>query len=174
MKKSSGFTLVELMVTLAVGIIILAIGVPSFMSMMSTNQAAGYANDLVGAIRLARSEAVKRGSDVAICASNADQTACSGTDWNNGWIVFADDDSGDDLDAGEDIIRVWSIQSKERSYLAFGTTAPAVIRFVPSGANAQDAQIQFAFKKTDCHASQARQITISRMGRASLDHVACF
>lgn len=174
MNKFSGMTLIELMVALAVGVIILAIGVPSFMGMMSSNQAAGYSNDLVGAIRLARSEAVKRGSDVAICASNSDQTGCSGTDWNNGWIVFNDDDSGNDLDAGETIVRVWSIAGDERAGLVFAGGAPSVVRFVASGANSLDAQLQFSFKKSDCHGNQARQITISRMGRASLDHVVCF
>lgn len=167
-------TLIELMVALAVGVIILAIGVPSFMGMMSSNQVAGYSNDFVGAIRLARSEAVKRGSDVAICASNSDQTGCSGTDWNNGWIVFNDDDSGNDLDAGEAIVRVWSIATDERANLAFAGGAPSLVRFLASGANSQDAQIQFTFKKSDCHGNQARQITISRMGRASLGHIACF
>lgn len=174
MKNLHGFTLIELMVTLAVGIIILAIGIPSFMTMMSNNQATAYANDLVGAIRYARSEAVKRASDVAICASNSDQTACSGTNWNNGWVVFTDDNGNDQYDAGETILRVWSIESGDRANLAFSATAPNDIRFNAGGANVTDAQIQFAFKKTDCHGDQARQVTISRLGRPSLDHVACF
>jgi len=176
MKNLSGFTLIELMVTLAVGVVILSIGVPAFLGMMSNNQAAGYANDLVGAMRLARSEAVKRGSDVTVCASNSDQTACSGTAWNNGWIVFTDDDGSNSLGEGEMIIKVWSIQSTERESLTIRDTPtpPEAIRFAPSGANALDAEIQLAFEKTDCHASQARQITISRTGRASLDLVACF
>jgi len=174
MKTQSGFTLIELMVTLAVGIIILAVGVPAFMNMMSSNQAAGYANDLVGAIRLARSEAVKRAASVTICASNADQTGCSGNDWNNGWIVFSDDNGDGAYDAGEEIFRVWSIPTNERAKLEFEGGSPNTIRFVSSGANSLDAQIQFAFKKSDCNANQARQITITRMGRATLDHVACF
>ena len=111
MKTQSGFTLIELMVTLAVGIIILAIGVPALVTMVSSNQAAGYANDLVGAIRLARSEAVKRADAVTVCASNSDQTGCSGNAWNNGWIVFSDDDSDSVYDAGETIHRVWSRKS---------------------------------------------------------------
>ncbi len=174
MKTQSGFTLVELMVTLAVGVIVLALGLPAIMSMMSTNQAAGYSNELVGAIRLARSEAVKRAASVTVCASNADQTACSGNDWNNGWIVFSDDDADSVYDGGETIHRVWSIPTDERASLEFEAASPNAIRFTPSGANALDAQIQFAFKKSDCHASQARQITISRMGRATLDLVTCF
>lgn len=174
MKTQSGFTLIELMITLAVGIVILAIGLPSIMSMMSTNQAAAYANNLVGAIRLARSEAVKQASSVTICASNAGQTACSGNDWSNGWIVFSDDDNDAVYDTGETVHRLWSIPTDERANLVFEGTSPNAIRFTASGANALDAQIQFAFKQSDCRATQARQITISRMGRVSLNLVACF
>jgi type IV fimbrial biogenesis protein FimT len=174
MKNLHGFTLIELMVTLAVGIVILAIGIPSFLTMMSNNQATAYANELVGAIRYARSEAVNRASDVAICASNNNQTACSGTDWNNGWVVFTDDNRNDQYDAGEKMLRVWSIETGDRSKLAFSDTAPNDIRFNASGANVTDTQIQFAFKKTDCQGDQARQITISRLGWPSVVHVACF
>ncbi len=174
MKTQSGFTLIELMVTLAVGIIILAIGVPAFMNMMSSNQAAGYANDLVGAMRLARSEAVKRATTVAICASNATQTACSGNNWNNGWVVFADANANGNLEAGETIYRIWSIHVDERAELEFEATSPGSVIFDSSGGNVADVTVSFAFKKSDCHGNQARQINITPMGRPTLTHVACF
>jgi type IV fimbrial biogenesis protein FimT len=174
MKTQSGFTFIELMTTLSVGIIILAIGVPAFVAMMSTNQAAGYANDLVGAIRLARSEAVKRSASVTICASNTDQTACSGNNWNNGWIVFSDDNNDSALDAEETVHRVWAINTDERDNLVFHASSPSAIRFNASGGNAAGTQMQVAFQKNDCDANQSRQITVSVLGRPSLDLVACF
>jgi type IV fimbrial biogenesis protein FimT len=183
MKTQSGFTLIELMVTLAVGIVVLAIGLPSIMSMVSSNQAAGYANDLVGAIRLARSEAVKRADVVTICPRSSDlnKTDCTNdtgqlsTDWKNGWVVFIDEDSDSHVDtnAGDTILRDWSIPEDERSSLVFNNTSPSAIRFDSAGGNASGAPIQFAFQKSDCRANQARQITVSIMGRATLDHAAC-
>ncbi len=182
MKTQSGFTLIELMVTLAVGIVILAIGLPSIMTMVSSNQAAGYANDLVGAIRLARSEAVTRADLVTICprSSNLATIDCASTlstfstDWNNGWIVFIDDDSNSAVNTGDTILKVWTILVDERSSLVFNSTSPKTILFDSAGGNTSGAQIQFAFKKSDCRANQARQITVSIMGRPTLDHVACF
>jgi type IV fimbrial biogenesis protein FimT len=176
MKTQSGITLVEVMVTMALAIIILAVGIPAFINMLSTNQAAGYANELVSAMRLARSEAVKRSQSVTICASNIDQTGCSGSDWNNGWIVFSDDNADLAYDAGEEIYRVWSIPTDERPNLVFEGGSPTAVRFNSTGANSLDAQISFAFKKIDCTApmAQARQITISRLGRATVNVVACF
>jgi type IV fimbrial biogenesis protein FimT len=174
MKKHFGFTLIEVMVTLAVGIIILAIGVPSFLNMMSSNQAAGYSNDLVGALRLARSEAVKRSSTVTICAGNDDLSGCSAGTWNNGWIVFNDVNGDAVQDAGEATIRVWPIPANERAQLEFNAATPDSVSFTASGANSLDEAIPFVLMKSDCHANQARRITISRLGRASLDLVACF
>jgi type IV fimbrial biogenesis protein FimT len=174
MKTQSGFTLVELMVALAVGIIILAFGVPAFVNMLSTNRMAGYSNDLVMAMKLARSEAVTRASSVTICASNNDQTACSGNDWFNGWIVFIDDNADAVLDAGETIHRVWAIPPGERADLLFEATSPNAIRFDAAGGNAAGAATQFAFKDIDCRANQGRQITVSIMGRSSVENMACF
>jgi type IV fimbrial biogenesis protein FimT len=174
MKIQSGLTLIELMVALAAGIIILAIGVPSFMNLHSVNQMAGYSNDLVGALRLARSEAVKRADSVTVCASNDDQTGCQDDDWFNGWIVFADDDADGGFDAGEEILRVWSIKPDDRANLEIQAAAPNSIRFDATGANAANATTQFAFQKDDCVSNQARQITVTIMGRPSVATLDCF
>ena len=174
MKTQSGFTLVELMVFLAVAITVVAIGVPALVSLHSINQMAGYSNDLVGGIRLARSEAIKRAGTVTICAKHSTNTTCSSDDWFNGWIVFVDDDGDGVHDGGEDVLRVWTIPTDERSNLTFQAAAPNAIRFDSSGGNAANAQVQFAFKKNDCQQNQARQITVSIMGRPSLAHVGCF
>ncbi|MCU7806520.1 MAG: GspH/FimT family pseudopilin [Candidatus Thiodiazotropha sp. (ex Semelilucina semeliformis)] len=180
MKKISGMTLIELMVTLAVGILILSIGVPSFMSMMSSNQAAGYSNDLVSALRLARSEAVKRSIVVSVCSRNKTpgSVACDpGAGWAYGWLVFTDDGtspSNGDFDSGsETLLRSWEIPENDGDRITFSGGTPGNIGFIATGANTQDADIQFSFKKTDCHGMQARQITVSRMGRASFDNVSC-
>ena len=88
--SSSGFTLVELMVTVAVLAIISAIAFPSFTSLMNSNRLAGAANDLVGDLQYARSEAIRRNSRITVCASS-DVTTCAGGagGWQS-WIVMVD------------------------------------------------------------------------------------
>lgn len=104
----SGFTLIELMVTLGVALILMTIAVPTFRDLVIRNRLTVYTNDLIGAINYARSEAIKRGQSVTLCKSSSG-TDCTttGSQWENGWIVFVDADADGSLDAGETLLRVW-------------------------------------------------------------------
>lgn len=94
MRKAAGFTLIELIVTLAVAGILTAIAVPSFKTTIQNNRQATQSNDLLGAMLYARSQAISGGShdsvspplDVTVCASS-DGATCNSTNWANGWIV---------------------------------------------------------------------------------------
>lgn len=91
--RSAGFTILELMIAVAVLAIIVGIGVPAFTDIIRRNRLSSQTNGLMGALAIARSEAVKRGTPVTICpASDANQDVCAGNvQWAaNGWIVFAD------------------------------------------------------------------------------------
>lgn len=93
MKVPSGFTLVELMVTVAVLAIVLAIGVPSFQNAIAGNQVTSAANDFLATINMARAEAIRRGARVTVCKGGAAATQCdanAASDWKDGWIVFVD------------------------------------------------------------------------------------
>ncbi len=83
----SGFTLIELIVTLAVFAIILLIAVPSYRDLILNNRGASQINDLVASLSYARSEAIKRGVSVSACSSNDGGTCNGGSDWSQGWII---------------------------------------------------------------------------------------
>jgi len=88
--RMSGFTLVELMVTLVVAGVLLAVAVPSFHRMMVTSRVTAQANELVAAINFARSEAIKRNTAMALCRANrANPTNCASPQTGNWqlWIV---------------------------------------------------------------------------------------
>ena len=100
MKISRGFTLVELMVTLAVVAILLTVGVPSMTEFVKNNRLTATTNGFVSSLTLARSEAVKQGRNATLCVSS-DQATCTGANWAQGWLVWVDLDSDGTLDAGE-------------------------------------------------------------------------
>ncbi len=98
MKKYTGYTLIELMTMLAVVAILLTVGVPQLQVYFQGNRMVTNTNDLVTALHLARSEAIRRGLRTTICkSSNADSTApiCNtGASWKDGWLVFVEDATG--------------------------------------------------------------------------------
>lgn len=90
---NGGFTLIELMVTLAVGAILLAVAVPSFRTFVQNAQVNNAADGFLAAIQRARSEAITRGDAVLLCRT-ADPTSntcgtSSGEDWSPGWLMYA-------------------------------------------------------------------------------------
>ncbi|MAR89504.1 MAG: GspH/FimT family pseudopilin [Pseudomonadota bacterium] len=101
--RQQGFTIIELMITVAIVAIIAGLGIPSFNSLVASNRVVSSINELHQGIRLARAEAVKRNDSVIFCASN-DQASCSGG-WGDGWLIFHDADGDGGVDANE-VIRV--------------------------------------------------------------------
>lgn len=103
MNKNKGFTLIELMVSVAVLAIVLSIAVPSFKNILLNNRLNTTKDELRTAIQLARSEAIKRKEDVILCRANAELTQCAadGTDWSQGWLlVYKDKDK-------YEVLKVW-------------------------------------------------------------------
>ena len=90
--RSHGFTLLELMIVLALAATIFAIGTPSFNEFRRNNRLTGIANDFLGAIQTARTEAIKRQVPAAVCPSD-DGTSCSDGGSFHGWIAFVDGDN---------------------------------------------------------------------------------
>jgi type IV fimbrial biogenesis protein FimT len=90
--KSSGFTMVELMMTIAIGSIVLMLAVPSFRYVTNSNRIAAEINGLLGDLQFARAEAIKEGRTVTVCVSSNGSNCLNPNPaaWQNGWIVFSD------------------------------------------------------------------------------------
>ena len=85
-----GFTLVELVVALAVAAVLVGLAVPSFRDLVAAQRRDAALGALAGDLRFARSEAIKRAARVGVCArAEAGATGC-GTDWSRGWTVWID------------------------------------------------------------------------------------
>lgn len=89
---TQGFTLVELIATLAVTAVVLTLGIPSFRDIILSNTITAKANGFIADLTLTRSESIKRGSQVTMCQST-NQSSCTETgEWEKGWIIFSDAD----------------------------------------------------------------------------------
>lgn len=176
--RCAGFTLIELVLVVALLVLLQTLAGPSLASMANSMRLTTATNSLFSSLILARSEAIKRNSRVVVCKS-ATGNACTTTGgWERGWIVFHDVNNNAVLDLGEAVLsRVQALPQAIRltgngpvsnyvSYTSMGTTS------YPSGAFQ-------AGTLTVCPESKirvsAREIKISSAGRprtatTSVDH----
>lgn len=161
MKKRNGFTLIELMVVLAVAAILATMGAPAFWSMIQNSRTTTQANELVTAINVARSEAIKRGERVQVCAST-DQLNCDTADWEGGWIVR--------LENGADpVIRVWDALPDSAN---IGASA-GELTFRSMGERVGGNAFTFTVAFAGCTGDQQRRIRVNAAGRPSVVREAC-
>jgi type IV fimbrial biogenesis protein FimT len=116
-RRGGGFTVVELMVAIAVLAILLALAVPNFNDASLSARLNGFANSLVASAQVARSEAIKRNSNITLCAS-ANGTSCAGSGgWEQGWIVV------DQTPDPDQVLQVQQVLPTEFSVSQTGGTA---------------------------------------------------
>lgn len=111
-----GFSLYELVMTLAVAAIVLTLGMPSFGSLTADVRLRAETDALFHAIHLARKASIARRRVVSLCPSADGGTCAPGTDWSAGWILFVNDDRDDPprLDAGERLLSTHAVDPRVR------------------------------------------------------------
>ncbi len=173
MRQDRGFTLTELVITLAVGSILLNLAVPSFSVMVQNNQMTTQLNEFVSTLHIARSEAVKRNRTVIVCATDdpqADPLACTpGANWESGWLVFADVDGDDALAAnagecaaGQDcLVAVYAGVGPTSTLRGDGALSGA-IAYLPHGASDDSGTFTLCDPRG---AESAKAVVVSMTGR---------
>ncbi|MCL4721738.1 MAG: GspH/FimT family pseudopilin [Gammaproteobacteria bacterium] len=172
-RRQRGYTLIELLTTVAVLGVVTALAVPNFRDFVRNNQATEEANALVGALALARSEAVTRGVPVTVCASADNETCSDANDWSTGWIVFTDAtapvgavDNGavpDTVLRAVPALRAGSVLTADAPFIAYAANG-----FARAGGG-----ISFALDVPGCTKDNNRAVTVNPQGRASVAHAAC-
>jgi type IV fimbrial biogenesis protein FimT len=162
MNRTFGFTLVELMVTIAVFAVLVSVAVPSFRFIIENNRVTTAANELTTAFSYARSEAVRRGLPVSVCPESGD--------WGAGWGVRRSDGCSGEL------LRTWTelpprvniSASGSDSYIAFDSLGGR------QDTEDDDAEFTFALQPEGCSgAERAREIYVGPGGRSSVQRIAC-
>jgi type IV fimbrial biogenesis protein FimT len=164
-----GFTLVELVVTLALAAILTTLAIPSFSEVLRQWRRDSATRELTTSLQLARSESIKSSRQIVVCPSTDGASCADCTEWNTGWIVFVDDSTSPPngaYDANERILKVVTapsgIESIESSdevesmqFLPNGLmgSATTTLTITPSGATSD---------------TKVDEITVSRVGRVSV------
>ncbi len=126
--KTRGFTLLELMVVVAIIATLLMLGLPSFQTTLRSNRLATTTNQFNAAVALARSEAIKSTQASGLCPS-ADGTSFT-TTWSSGWLIWRDTDRNGSLNGSEPVIQYFA----NTSQIAVSSGAAAKFSFDDRGA----------------------------------------
>lgn len=129
-----GFTLMELLISIAVSVIFVTVAIPAMRDLYQSNARVTSVNRLVGALHFARTEAINRTRKITLCPSNDGSRCDDSLEWQNGWMVFANSD-GDTASRADDepVIRVQTaidggirlVNGSSRRYLVYQPSGTA-------------------------------------------------
>lgn len=167
-RRARGFTIVELMVTLAVAAVLMGIAVPAFTDFVRQRNMASRNNDLILALTYARSEAVRRGQVVSIQAI----AAGGGDEWGGGYCVVIGD-PGDCDDANAVLRRFDPIPDDVTFNATGGLDGRGTLSFNARGLLVGGPQGRIELCSTDAGVDPGRVIDISPTGRADAQELEC-
>lgn len=164
-RGAGGFTLIELMITVAIVAILLGLAMPTYERATLGMKLTSYTNSLVGSIHLARSEAINRNAVVTLCASTNGTSCNGGTTWERGWIVMCPSTSGQ-CDPGGAETLVFQNQPALVSGWKITASTGNAITYQPSGM--AGASLLKVCRAAPEPGWQEREINISTTGRPSV------
>ncbi|MGY0611125.1 GspH/FimT family pseudopilin [Luteimonas sp. A501] len=170
--RLSGFSLIELMITIAVLAVLLAIGLPSFQGSMRSNRVATGTNELIASMSLARSEAIRSPGGAALCPSSNGTTCLpDASPWTNGWMVWVDQD-GNGLPGGinDRVLRyVEGIADLDIK----ASSKQAILRFDQRGRAVTPVDFTVASIKCPAGHSLVRELTLTATGQVRTERSEC-
>ena len=165
----AGYTLVELLVVMALGTILLSIAVPAMTDMLIAQRFNAASSAFLSSLNLARFEAIKRNARVVICKSNGGDSCELTVGWNQGWIMFHDINNNAALDDGEQVIERYGAMPDGLS-LTGNTPVANYVSYSTSGSakliNGAFQAGTFTLCLAPVSGDDVRQIVLSNTGRA--------
>lgn len=166
-----GFTLVELLVTIAVAIVLITVAVPSFNNLMRDMRVHTAVNAFLASVHFARSEAARRGVRVAVCPSSDQQQCERGANFDDGWLVVA---GPDPYAATAPVLRSFAPDMGGIDIqFRFGAAADPYLSYIPTGQARTDSGALMMGSVRFCEEGSDHRIIINATGRPRVAEQAC-
>ena len=170
-----GFTLIELIITMAIATILVSIAIPNFSTLIQNNRITASANEFIGNMQLARSTAIKQQRNTTICVSttfNANPPTCTGgTNWAAGAVVWVDQDRDNVLDAAEVVRVIDPINPTAAANLTLTSAAQSQFQYSSTGLLTSPADtLTLCDNRT---AEIGRALAVSPAGRVNISNNNC-
>lgn len=172
-RRARGFTLIELMVALAILGVLMLVAVPGFQDAILANKLSGITNSFSSSVQITRSEAIKRNSTpsapMKMCRSADGANCASSGGWEQGWIIFNDADNDGVLDSTETL--VFRQNELAKGFVLTGDSY--VITFLGTGLSGASGALAFkACRKSPSVGASDRAVTLALSGRVSISTTA--
>ena len=173
MKNAHGFTLVELLITVLVAALLMALAIPAFHGFVENNRVIASTNELSSALAVARNAAIHRRDTVTLCSSADLATCAASASWGTGWIAFTDRNGNATIDGTDVLLRVWEAIPAGHTITATDTGGVGVtqVRFDRLGiVITPNSNVGFGLANPDCvsgEENRERTITLITSGNRS-------
>ncbi len=165
---NKGFTLVELIITMTLAVMAVMMMAPGLGNWFADNRLSAQSSQLIAALRLAHSEAVKRGQTVTLCASTnvtgANPNCSNVSNWEAGWLIFNDPNTNGAIDTGEQLLATGSALTGSTT---LRSSSAGAIRF-----NSDGTSLTVSWRLCDGRGpGKARQIQLMASGDAHVSAI---
>lgn len=169
-----GLTLIELMITLVVVAVLLAIATPNFRTQIINSRTVAMGETLTNTLNFARTEALKRKARVTVCGST-DGASCDTGNWTLGMMVIVDDAATDTTTTPSvnEVLRV--VEAFDSGSSITVSNSRTFVRYLSSGAIARigNNPLTIQMHVEGCSGNTAQRLSISLSGSISSEKTAC-
>ncbi|MEH6415453.1 GspH/FimT family pseudopilin [Pseudomonas sp. CGJS7] len=173
-RRSAGFTLIELMVTIVIAAILIGLALPSFSAAMRANRVSSATNLVLATLNFSRSEALRSKSSSHVCSKDATGKDCGG-DWSNGMLVWTDENNNGGFDKDTEIKRVVDLPKDVKFTVVKEDGKVPDLVFDERGRTQARKAFQISLESKTCKAKEEnkRAIVVSGVGRVSVKKETC-